>query len=278
MYSPILPYLTHLGIRLPSSLYSSSLVVSVILLILSEAQSFYVGSAGFKVAASLSFLGGGIDTILAEYYNTTTSAWLKGARQISLSSSTCLVLGLAFSVVGDILLIPSPENYYKRPSDQANTNEGESPRFKAGTFSFALAHIAYTISFLHDVAPNAFRKADFVMGLTFGAMLTLWLGILKKTPTANAWFNVPDGMRVLVTAYVSIIMIMVATATATDTGYQRSAGAWTFMVSDLFVAADVFGVKRTDVQMEGSERPGWRRRAIGWVAYFGAQLLLAGCI
>ena len=39
------------------------------------------------------------------------------------------------------------------------------------------------------------------------------------------------------------------------------------MVSDCFVAFDTFG--------DGNV--GWRGRAVGWVAYFGTQLLIAGC-
>ncbi|KAF4613813.1 hypothetical protein D9613_007708 [Agrocybe pediades] len=257
-----------LDILLPPSPYPAALAASVCLLILSEAHNIYVGSAGFKVAASLSFLGAGI-----QKYRTITR------DQSSIKPSGCMVLGLVFSVVGDILLIPSAEDYFKPSSDKATGKEGESPRFKAGTLSFALAHIAYTASFLYDsTSAGAFRKTDFLVALTSGALLTYWLGIIQKTPPKDAWFNVPKGMRGLVTTYVSIIMVMVATATATDRGLQRTIGAWTFMISDLFVAADVFGVRKQEDGQRGKSRQGWRRRAVGWVAYFGAQLLLAACI
>lgn len=190
-----------------------------------------------------------------------------------------MVLGLVFSAIGDFLLIPSPAAYYYKPNGKSSPpiNEGETPRFKAGTFFFALAHIAYITAFLSDSTYTKIRWTDFLVTLTVGGVAIHWLGILQPPSSPGALFDVPEEMRGLVTVYVMIIMTMVATATATDSGYQKIVGAWTFMISDIFVAADVFGVKKP-AQILGRGRRGWKSRSVGWVAYFGAQLLLAGCL
>jgi uncharacterized membrane protein YhhN len=102
---------------------------------------------------------------------------------------------------------------------------------------------------------------------------------MDRNPGPNALFAVPGDMRGLVAAYVAVIWTMVATATATDTSYQKILGGWMFMISDLFVASDVFGPKKTNIKCytkPGQGRQGWKARGIGWIAYFGAQLVLAG--
>lgn len=264
-----------LGFMLPVHPYPLSLAVSVALLILSEANSFYPGSSGLKIAASLSFLGAGIQAV------TTAGAVLRSEYR----SSVLMVAGLAFSLVGDILLIPTPRIYAQKRANSKSAavstgtpdREGDSPLFKVGTFFFALAHISYIAAFLSDSSLAAFRLPDFVLAISFGAGLIYWLGILRSTPGPDAWFNVPQRMRGLVTGYVVIIMTMVATATAIDKGHQKIVGAWTFMISDLFVAADAFGVKKDRIQSSRGQR-GWKARSVGWIAYFGAQLLLAGSI
>lgn len=260
-----------LGVKLPVDPYPAALAASVALLIISETNSFYPGSAGFKITASLSFLGAGIQAA------TTGDALLRPENR----SSIAMVAGLIFSLIGDILLIPTPTRYAQKQTKSAPTcspeSDGDSPLFKAGTLFFALAHISYIAAFLSGSSLAAFRLPDFVLALSFGAGLSYWLGILQKTPGPDAWFNIPQEMRGLVTAYVVIIMTMVATATATDTGHQKIVGAWTFMISDLFVAADAFGVKKAQAQNCRGQQ-GWKARSVGWIAYFGAQLLLTGSI
>ncbi|KAH9481553.1 hypothetical protein JR316_0006080 [Psilocybe cubensis] len=263
--------LLRLGFKLPVHPYPLALAVSVVLLIISEANSFYAGSSGFKIAASLSFLGAGIQAAGA-------------TGDAPFRSSALMVAGLAFSLVGDIFLIPTPKVYAQKMANSkseagfaATDKQGDSLLFKAGTFFFALAHISYIAAFLSDSSLAALRVPDFALAASFGAGLIYWLGILQRKPGPDAWFNVPQDMRGLVIAYVTIIMTMVATATATDKGHQKIVGAWTFMISDLFVAADAFGVKKDRVQPSHGQR-GWKARSVGWIAYFGAQLLLAGSI
>jgi len=62
-------------------------------------------------------------------------------------------------------------------------------------------------------------------------------------------------------------MLIVVTATVTS-GYQRTLGACVFMASDYIAAFDTFG----------GVKVGWRGRAVGWVAYSRARLLIARCV
>ena len=56
-------------------------------------------------------------------------------------------------------------------------------------------------------------------------------------------------------------------------------GAVSFMVSDVFVAWDVFA-KSEKLRLEDmprrKQRKGWQSRGIGWVLYFAAQMIVAG--
>ncbi|PPQ69018.1 hypothetical protein CVT24_000094 [Panaeolus cyanescens] len=262
-------------IQLPESPYPLSLGVSLALLILSEANSFYPGSTGFKIAAALSFLSAGINAASAKLPSWQWATITQPENRYT----AALVFGLAFSVVGDILLIPSKVNYYKKPtSNGVEKPEGQTPRFKAGVFFFALAHISYIVAFVSKLPQGGFRWVDGGLALSFGVLFTVWLGILNTKPTPGARFLVPEDMFGLVTAYIVIIMSMVASATATDEGWQRIIGAWSFMISDIFVAADTFGVKKNGENKKNKGRKGWKARSVGWIAYFGAQLVLAGCI
>ncbi|CAA7265557.1 unnamed protein product [Cyclocybe aegerita] len=296
---------------LPQPPFPTALTTCLGLLIASEASAFYAGSAGFKVLASLCFLIAGVSTASARLDLLSWTALTDPENRFTVG----IVLGLVFSVVGDVLLIPSRANYIQlpqssdseskkgkgkkkkgsRPQNQTHsTPDSESPSFKAGMLAFALAHISYTLAFLSTTTlfpttaspspPTEIRWGDFGMTLTFGALLTDWLGLLKPELVYGAWFDVPKKMKPLVAVYVAVIVVMVATATATDTGYQRIAGAWLFMISDLFVAANAFGVKEDEesqdkaTERRGRGRPEWKSASIGWVAYYAAQMLLAGCI
>ncbi|TFK40053.1 YhhN-like protein-domain-containing protein [Crucibulum laeve] len=256
-----------MALSLPPTLYLLLLTASLSLLTLSEARSFYAGSAGFKVLASLSFLGGGLALASSKFTIWTWDAWTAENRY-----PITLITGLAFGLVGDVLLIPSKQSYFERAISKS---EGDSLWFKAGTLSFALTHISYIVAFLSTASWEAFRLPDFALSLAFCLGLTHWLGFLGGKPKAGA-MSVPDDMKFLVRAYVSIIVTMVSVATATDDGWQRTVGAWMFMVSDLFVAMDTFGPRKAFSKTK--VRPGWKARSVGWLAYFWAQMLLAGCI
>ncbi|KAF9485252.1 hypothetical protein BDN70DRAFT_871660 [Pholiota conissans] len=263
--------------HLPAYPYPTVLTTAVLLLITSEGTSFYAGSVLFKTIASLAFLLAGVHTATGPPRTLDLLSW----ESISLPehrSAVFLLLGLLFSVFGDVLLIPSPEIYHQKIPSKT---EGETLRFKAGVLFFALAHVVYAAAFIADTSSGGIkgiRWFTFFTTLKVGALLIYVLGLLAKNPAPGAMVAVPADMRGLVTVYVVIIWTMVATATATDAGYQKIAGGWIFMVSDLFVAADVYSGKKPAPRPNARGRYGWESRSIGWIAYFGAQLLLAGCI
>ena len=261
------------SIHLPDPPYPLALAASVTLLILSEASSFYFGIASFKTISSFILLLAAFNRASSNFdILDPTSLLLQENRQ-----AVCVMLGLAFNVIGDILLIPSKAEYHHTPGTSKKAKAGSSPRFKAGMCSFALAHFAYIAAFTSTTSMKTFRLADFAMTLVFGALLTDWLGLLKKELEYNSWFDVPESMRGMVMAYVVIIVSMVATATATDSGYQKIVGAWFFMFSDLCVASTTFNVENENSQKAGG-RPEWKAASVGWIFYYGAQLVIAGCI
>ncbi|KAF9007645.1 YhhN-like protein, partial [Cyathus striatus] len=220
----------------------------------------------FKILSSLSFLFGGIHQASLKY----DSIHIVQERRHAIA----LVAGLAFSLLGDIFLIPSRETIIT----SALKAERTSASFQIGTFFFALAHISYIIAFASHA--SSFRLLPFVLSATTCIILTQWLGILESNPTPNSRMIVPPELTVLVRSYVGIIIVMVSVATATDEGWQRTFGAWIFMISDMFVAGDVFGNKKTETEGTDREigRKGWKSRSFGWLSYFWAQMLLAGCI
>ncbi|KAF3913522.1 hypothetical protein ABW20_dc0101241 [Dactylellina cionopaga] len=98
---------------------------------------------------------------------------------------------------------------------------------------------------------------------------------------------IPADMKPLIIIYQLIITTMVASAAGTrGIGSERLLGAFMFMVSDMMVAWDTFGVKESSEAHKvssstapearrTSSRDGWRSRGIGWVLYFGGQYVLA---
>lgn len=152
-----------------------------------------------------------------------------------------ILLGLALSWLGDVLLIP------KAPA-----------AFTAGLAAFLLGHLAYAVAFL---------GRDPSLAAMLGAALALAFPIVKVL----AWLapHVPAGMRLPVRAYVAAITAMLVTAAgaAFSTGNPVIlAGALAFYVSDLAVARQQF-VERTI-----------RNKLWGLPLYYGAQLLLAATV
>ncbi|KAF6757064.1 YhhN domain-containing protein [Ephemerocybe angulata] len=267
-------------ITLPSYPFPQSLAASLALLILSEYTAFYPGSALFKTAASLSFfLGGwnkasGVNEIQKLLLALDFKAlWVDE----SLRYTASMLLGLGFSVLGDVLLIPSKTNFYSfrqaskkvkeddtKPSPSSKA-EGVTLAFKLGTLSFALAHISYVVAFMASPTPLTTPRAS--LGSRMRGSVPL--------------VTIPKDIEVLVQGYVGIITTMVAVATATDPGVQKVVGAWMFMISDLFVAIDTFGRKKAGTAMgvkKSGGKPGWAFRSVGWIFYFGANLILAGAL
>ncbi|TFK21178.1 hypothetical protein FA15DRAFT_672799 [Coprinopsis marcescibilis] len=302
---------------LPDSQFISRLNLSLLLLVASEANSVHTGTAIFKTLASLSFFFGGLSRAFASSEDVNT-VWplllqlVKGGLQDRFQ--LFMVLGLGCSVLGDVLLIPSRETYYRhvqpqpqqpqpqpqpkgkksklkgpvavaapeQKTDGKEVEEGQTLSFKAGTFFFALAHIAYSFAFIYDINRTPINWVWFAGAFSLGTGVSLALGVFS----ANSRFlNIPPDMAPLVRSYVGIITTMVATASATDKGWQKIVGAWLFMISDMFVAVDVFGKKpAAKASPPGAQimkyvaKPGWRFRAFGWWAYFWAQMILAGTI
>ncbi|RVD89444.1 uncharacterized protein DFL_000452 [Arthrobotrys flagrans] len=95
---------------------------------------------------------------------------------------------------------------------------------------------------------------------------------------------IPSDMKPLIIIYQLIITTMVASAAGTrGILSERLLGAFMFMVSDVMVAWDTFGVKparAVDASTKSEERrskgrQGWKSRGFGWVLYFGGQYILA---
>jgi uncharacterized membrane protein YhhN len=320
-----------LKITLPDTAFVTRLNVALALLIASESKSVYLGSAIFKILASLSFFFGGLARALHAAAPPlgknvpTNSVWpmlkefAKGKMWKEDPYAFWIVVGLGCSVLGDVLLIPSRETYFgflkmpstatpaaepsetpskKKKAQKPSTTqeaqpavvakeelkaEGDTLYFKAGTFFFALAQISYTIAFLG--AP-AFKSAPSWNWVYFGLATTFALGTswLLGIFGGGSLVEIPKDTEPLVKLYVFIISGMVGVGSATDNGWQRIIGAVMFMISDLFVAVDVFGKKKSGglVQAKPTDkrrgRDGWMFRSVGWVLYFSAQMVLAGSI
>ncbi|KAK6330351.1 hypothetical protein TWF696_003447 [Orbilia brochopaga] len=92
---------------------------------------------------------------------------------------------------------------------------------------------------------------------------------------------IPADMKPLILVYQLIITTMVASAAGTrGIGSARLLGAAMFMISDVIVAWDTFGVKPAPQEAapaakKSCGRDGWLLRGVGWVLYFGGQYLLA---
>ncbi|EFR00939.1 YhhN domain-containing protein [Nannizzia gypsea CBS 118893] len=262
------------------------LLVSLPTLILCEVNSIYIGHFLGKPISSLAFLSGAIYLTLHEpspYRNFIT--W-----------------GLFFSLIGDILLIPSRSEYAKdtKPTPRtANKPIAEkevsiSASFQAGIGAFAAAHIAYILAFLEDT--QSISWPVFASVAVASLLAARWLGVLYPKPGSELeasggllmrsnvlGLSVPDDMRHLVCVYTLIISCMVASAVSTvpvlqlptsmSMQSQRTLGAVMFVISDIFVAKDAFSKKRVD---KGGYF--WLQCSLGWGLYFWGQMVLAGTL
>ncbi|KAK6334518.1 hypothetical protein TWF730_003732 [Orbilia blumenaviensis] len=94
---------------------------------------------------------------------------------------------------------------------------------------------------------------------------------------------IPADMKPLIIIYQLIITTMVASAAGTrGLLSERLLGAFMFMVSDVMVAWDTFGIKpstpvssATAGEKQCQGRQGWKSRGVGWILYFGGQYILA---
>lgn len=128
-----------------------------------------------------------------------------------------IVVGLVFSMTGDILLM-LPMGL-----------------FLWGLVAFLTAHVWYVAAFTADCRLAA-RVGPFLFWSAFGVVMVCVL-----------WSNVPGGLRIPVVAYTTVIMLMAAQACArafklnTRSAVVLAVGAILFVVSDSLLALNRFG-------------------------------------
>ena len=196
------------------------LALAIVTLVTSEVKSFRLGVWLFKPAASTLFVIGAL----------RAGAWETSYGQL-------MLLGLAFSWAGDLLLIP------KRP-----------PFFLCGLGSFLLAHLAYGGAFLQ--LPLA------ILPLIVAAIA---MALIARHILQRLWPFVPNRVRPAILLYFGAISLMVALAggTLATAGAQLIGGALLFAASDLFVARHRF------------VRPGVTNKLWGLPLYYAAQMIFA---
>jgi uncharacterized membrane protein YhhN len=192
-----------------------------------ERAGFVPVRAASKTIGSLLFLG----------YALALGVWGIG------SAGQALVVGLALSVVGDVLLLWTDKRV-----------------FLAGLVAFLLAHVAYIGAFLAlGVAPIGVIGAFVVLG-PVAVALWRWLG-----PHTGK-------LRPAVMAYLVVIGAMVCASfgsLSADPSVPRLAMA---------VAAVVFAASDVAVARQRFVKPGFENRLVGLPLYYVAQLVLAAAI
>lgn len=264
--------------HLPEPPYPLALTISVALSIFSEWLSFRLGSLLCKFAASVTLLSAGLEEVYSKFHPRSLESLLSQENRFA----AFVIPGLLLSCIGDILLTHPKSNHVeisKHKTEKAHL------RLKCAKIFSSFAHLAYISAFVTSVdlsSKQDFRRADFVMTMIFGALLVDWLGLFQGERRYDSWFEIPKDLEWPIFVYSSISITMVAAATASDNGYQRIAGAWLLVLSDLFVVSNVFGVDEVDTKKDGDgariRRLEWMTTSVGWIAYGVSQLLLVGCI
>lgn len=249
------------------------LLVSLPLLIFSETNSSWIGHFTFKTLSSFAFLYGPLQLTTA---NTSVN-WS--------NYDTLLTSGLIASLIGDVCLVPARSTYHK--SAPKGDERKPTNAFKLGVLSFAGAHVAYMAAFLKHTTSISWPifTSVFLGNMLFAKSL----GVIYPAPSSTRLsgrggfgnmlnLKVDGEMRPLVAGYAVIISGMLAAAASTEAPgavwpLQRIVGAGMFVISDLFVAQDAFGVK----DAEGKPQR-WYRLAVGWGLYFWGQMVLAGSV
>lgn len=163
------------------------------------------------------------------------TALLAGA--LASSYGQLILLGLLFSWLGDVFLIPKRQFF-----------------FIAGLASFLMAHVAFSGAFL--LQPLAVLP----LALATTAMVVVAIIVLRWL-----WPYLPHNFRPAVVSYLGAISLMVVLASGTmaATGLQLVIGAVMFAASDIFVARDRF------------VSPSVANRLWGLPLYYAAQLIFA---
>ena len=201
-------------------LSSTFLATAVAALLWAELKSSRLGVWLIKPVASTLFV---------------ITALLAGA--LASSYGRLILLGLLFSWLGDVFLIPKRQLF-----------------FIAGLGSFLLAHVAFSGAFLQQPLE--------VLPLTLAATATVVIAIIILR---WLWPHLTHNFRPAVVSYLAAISLMVVLATGTmaAAGLQLAIGAVMFAVSDIFVARDRF------------VSPSVANRLWGLPLYYGAQLIFA---
>ena len=147
-------------------------------------------------------------------------AWAASGRADDGLVKRWIVIGLVFSLLGDIALLWPVQG------------------FLAGLVAFLLGHLSYLVALTRRVKFLASRPA-------FGAWIVVAACVL-----ASLWAGVPADMRVPVLVYVSALSAMAAQATSVWLAHrgQPDAGKWRivaigaalFVLSDAILATDRF--------------------------------------
>lgn len=195
---------------------------AVVALLVSEFVDFRPGVYVAKPAASTGFLA---VALASGATSTSYGRWVLAA--------------LAFSWLGDVLLIP----------------KGARAFFLGGLVAFLLGHLLYAVAFTGLGFDGAWLGAGALFACVAAALALRWL-----MP------HVEGGMVWPVRAYVAVISAMVVAA-AGATGHTGiglvGAGALLFYVSDLAVARERFVAKT------------FTNKLWGLPTYYGGQVLLA---
>ncbi|KAL5342048.1 YhhN-like protein [Aspergillus crustosus] len=251
----------------PPPLYGPQIILFTLPhLVFSEYRSrSWNGVVLFKMLSSISFL---IEPLLS-------------LSSESSSYHVAITTGLAFSLVGDYLLLPSREAFSNpRP---ATKEKQISTSFQAGILAFAIAHVAYIAAFIRKPETDAVSYPALTTTFVATMILAKWLGVIypPSTPHLLTWENIlglsiSNDMKPLVLGYTMIISTMLGVAVATSTApvggwvSQRVVGALMFVASDVFVAKDAFG------RGIGVHERGWVGIGVGYGLYFSGQMVLAG--
>ncbi|MCP4168885.1 MAG: lysoplasmalogenase [Chloroflexi bacterium] len=203
------------------------------------------------LALSSTFLAAAVVALLwAELKSSRLGVWLTKPIASTIFVATALVagalassygqlilLGLLFSWLGDVFLIPKRRLF-----------------FIAGLGSFLLAHLAYSGAF--------FLLPLELLPLTLAAIT---MAVVAITILRWLWPHLPPNLQPAVVSYVGAISLMVvlASGTVASTGPLLAVAAVMFAVSDIFVARHRF------------VSPSLVNKLWGLPLYYAAQLIFA---
>jgi uncharacterized membrane protein YhhN len=158
-------------------------------------------------------------------------------------SRKLLVLALAFSALGDLLL-----------DVRRLGSLGPEQLFLFGLVSFLVAHLFYVLLFVKarsQAGISAARKIAcvVVVAVATASLVVLWPGLKE--------------MRIPVLAYSLVLTAMALTAQRSRFGTLVAVGALSFVASDTMLAMTVFG------------HPFAGSRVLVWITYYAAQAMIA---